>query len=603
MRVIILFFLLITTTLTTAQVLPVQVLPEKKFDLKGANQQFDQINLKLSVENLNLPDLEQAIDILHKLNTQAEQCVISTQKKIDDLNELAIQNGSLSKPDKHSVDALYLEAQRKELSSHQAECRLFTIRAQEAIEAYKTASSKIVKKVTFTRDTPLWDGFDNVIKQNASLLQLVQTFYLLGVIIFSLGLIYYALHHLRTRSFVQRHKRAIDWTVTGWLSLCAIVDIAGYHLFARTLTFSSVLTIAIALISVLLSIALHHLYLKLYSHPPLQQWMSHYIGYKKDHVFVEFLILKTIAQILIISIGVYLIGESIPFLAFYVEGLFSEILDGIHIASVIIYPARILIGLVLFCILFLICRVISTLIIHHHQFEETEEETQVAFASILTYIGFTFALIAGLVVAGFNFTGLAIIAGALSVGIGLGLQSIVNNFVSGLILLIEKPIRPGDRISVDGAEGFVKKIRIRSTQIVTPKREDIIIPNSELITRRVTNYMFSDKNGRISCDIGVAYGSDTHLVRETLLSIAHQHDDVIKTGPSKPLVLFRSFGDSNLIFQLWCLIKDVNKNAIVQSDLHFAIDEAFRTLNISMAYPQRDLHITWPEQPNTSQKL
>lgn len=602
MRIVVLSFLFILTTLATTPVMSIEPRPEIKFDLKKANQQFDQIKFKLSGDHLNLPDLENAIETLQKFNHQAEKCVSDAQKKIDDLNELLMQNSSLSKPEKHSVDLVYLDDQKKGLASHQAECRLFSIRAQEAIDAYKIACSNIVKKVTFTREAPLWSGIDDLTQHTTTLLQLGQLFYLLGIIMLSLGVIYYGLYYFRQSPIIQRNKRLIVWTITAWLFICALLDIAGYHLLARNLTFSSALTCIIALMSALLFFALHHVYLSLYVQPKLLAWVSHYIGYKKDHVYVEFLILKVILQILVISTGIYLIGESMDFSAYYIEELFSEILDGIHVASVIIYPARILIGLVLFCVLFLMCRGISTSIIRHQEFADGEE-TQVALASILTYIGFTFALISGLVVAGFNFTGLAIIAGALSVGIGLGLQSIVNNFVSGLILLIEKPIRPGDRICVDGAEGFVKKIRIRSTQIITPKREDIIIPNSDLITRRVTNYMFSDKNCRISCDVGVAYGSDTHLVRETLLQIANQHDDVVKTGASKPVVLFRSFGENNLMFQLWCLIKDVNKNLIVQSDLHFAIDEAFRKLNISMAYPQRDLHVTLSNRTHTPQKL
>ena len=234
---------------------------------------------------------------------------------------------------------------------------------------------------------------------------------------------------------------------------------------------------------------------------------------------------------------------------------------------------------------------------------EEEEETQVAVASILTYIGFSIALISGLLVAGFDFTGLAIIAGALSVGIGLGLQSIVNNFVSGLILLIEKPIRPGDRINVDGVEGFVKKIRVRSTQIMTSAREDIIVPNSDLITRRVTNYMFSDKFYHISCEIAVAYGSDTQLVREVLLNIANHHDEVVKNGRNKPVVLFRSFADDALIFQLGCLIKDVNKKSVVRSDLNFAIEAAFREHHIDMPFQQRSHPITLSEFALLTQQL
>src|SRR3990167_8743030 len=174
----------------------------------------------------------------------------------------------------------------------------------------------------------------------------------------------------------------------------------------------------------------------------------------------------------------------------------------------VINPTRILTGIIFFCLIYLSARALSNQLGHQEKFDE-EEETQVAVASILTYLGFALALIAGLLISGFNFTGLAIIAGALSVGIGLGLQSIVNNFVSGLILLIEKPIKPGDRINLDGIEGFVKKIRLRSTHIISPADEDIIVPNSDLITHQVINYVYSNKQLFIDCDVNVPLGSDT----------------------------------------------------------------------------------------------
>jgi small-conductance mechanosensitive channel len=256
----------------------------------------------------------------------------------------------------------------------------------------------------------------------------------------------------------------------------------------------------------------------------------------------------------------------------------------------IIYPTRIFLGIIVFCIIYLTARALSNKISGHQHFEE-EEETQVAVASILTYIGFSIAAISGLLIAGFDFTGLAIIAGALSVGIGLGLQSIVNNFVSGLILLIEKPIKPGDRISVDGVEGFVKKIRVRSTQLITSSREDIIIPNSNLITRNVVNYMLTDKHCRVTFDISVAYGSDTYLVRDTLLEVANQHDEVIKTERNKACVLLHAFGDSALIFRLSCLIKDVNRKSTIQSDINFEIDRIFRERRIEMPFIQREIHL------------
>ena len=343
------------------------------------------------------------------------------------------------------------------------------------------------------------------------------------------------------------------------------------------------------------------MYLALHQQQKTKAKIIKYFGYREEQVFTEFLILRSVTQLIVIMISAYLIGQSWGFKTDFIESVYDQFLYGVHLVNITIYPTRIISGVVVFCILYLICRAISTSITNQQQFED-EEETQVAVASILTYIGFTIAVIAGSLVAGFDFTGLAIIAGALSVGIGLGLQSIVNNFVSGLILLIEKPIRPGDRINVDGVEGFVKKIRVRSTQILSPSREDIIIPNSDLITHRVTNYMFSDKFCNIHCEVGVAYGTDTHLVRDVLLAIANGHEEVVKSGRNKPVVLFRSFADSSLIFELGCLIKDVNKKSVVKSDLNFAIEKAFREHNIEMPYPQREIRIKVDELQTVTEK-
>jgi small-conductance mechanosensitive channel len=219
-----------------------------------------------------------------------------------------------------------------------------------------------------------------------------------------------------------------------------------------------------------------------------------------------------------------------------------------------------------------------------------------AVATMMSYIGFIIALLIGLLIAGVNFTGLAIIAGALSVGIGLGLQNIANNFISGIILLLERPIKVGDRIMVGDVEGFVKKISIRATQITTLDQTDVIMPNAQLVSDQVTNLMFRDFQLRVCVTVGVAYGSDTELVRRLLLQAAEQHPDIIKDDPAcKTYVLFESFGDNSLGFKLYCIIRDANKKYIVPSDLHFQIDKLFREHNITIAFPQRDLHIkNWP---------
>jgi small-conductance mechanosensitive channel len=186
----------------------------------------------------------------------------------------------------------------------------------------------------------------------------------------------------------------------------------------------------------------------------------------------------------------------------------------------------------------------------------------------------------------------------LSVGIGFGLQAIVNNFVSGLILLFERPIKTGDWIIVGNTEGYVKRISIRSTMIQTFDRADVIVPNSDLIANQVTNWMLYDPRGRIRVPVSVAYGSDTEKVRELLLEIANTHPEVITDGTSPtPRVLFLQFGDSSLNFELRCHIRNIDMRRIVMSDINFAIDKAFREHGVEIPFPQRDVHIRdWPDE-------
>jgi potassium-dependent mechanosensitive channel len=205
------------------------------------------------------------------------------------------------------------------------------------------------------------------------------------------------------------------------------------------------------------------------------------------------------------------------------------------------------------------------------------------------YLGFALAALAGISYLGVDFSNLAIIAGALSVGIGFGLQSIFNNFVSGLILLVERPIKIGDYIQVGGQEGTVKKISVRSTEIETIHRQSVIIPNATLITDPVVNWMHLDKSCRLDIPVGVDYGTDMELLRSTLLDVASKYRGVLKSPP--PVVHFAGFGDSSLDFELRVFLRDVNQRIKSSSDLRFAILAALREAGISIPFPQRDIHI------------
>ena len=221
-----------------------------------------------------------------------------------------------------------------------------------------------------------------------------------------------------------------------------------------------------------------------------------------------------------------------------------------------------------------------------------ERGSRDAVVTLTGYLGMIIAVIMGLTAAGVSFTGLALVAGALSVGIGFGLQNIVNNFISGLILLFERPIHAGDYITVGDVEGTVKRISIRSTEIETLERTNVIVPNSELISGQVTNWVLHDSFGVIRIPIGVAYGSDVELTKQILLEVTHAHPEIVaRPNLQQPNVRFKSFGDSSLNFMIVALTKNINKRFDVISDINFSIDEKFREHNIEIPFPQRDLHI------------
>ena len=214
------------------------------------------------------------------------------------------------------------------------------------------------------------------------------------------------------------------------------------------------------------------------------------------------------------------------------------------------------------------------------------------FLTISGYLGYAVIILITLSIAGVKLTGLTVIIGALSVGIGFGLQNVVNNFISGLILMFEKPIKKGDWILVGTTEGYVKKISIRSTIVQTFDRADVIVPNSELISSQVINMMFDDQRGRLRVSVGVAYGSDTDLVIQLLLEAAESHEQVITDGSTpEPRVIFQAFGDSSLNFDLLVHLKDIDMKMRVRTDLHLMIDKAFRENGVEIPFPQRDIHL------------
>jgi small-conductance mechanosensitive channel len=190
---------------------------------------------------------------------------------------------------------------------------------------------------------------------------------------------------------------------------------------------------------------------------------------------------------------------------------------------------------------------------------------------------------------GIDLSGLAVVLGFLSVGIGFGLQNVTSNFISGLILLFERPIKVGDRVTVGDTVGYVTNIKIRATTIRTLNNISIIVPNSNFISNNVINWTHGDKKIRIEIPVGVSYASDLDLVLKSLEEVALENDEVLKDP--KPEVHLKNFGDSSWEMNLRVWIADPKTYFYVQSDLNCAIVRKFRKNGVEIPFPQRDLHI------------
>ncbi len=227
-----------------------------------------------------------------------------------------------------------------------------------------------------------------------------------------------------------------------------------------------------------------------------------------------------------------------------------------------------------------------------------EPSLQLSISTIIGYVGVIAAVALAMSELGIDLQKIALVAGALSVGIGFGLQSIVSNFVSGLILLAERPIRVGDSIVVKGEEGYVRRISVRATEIETFERASVIVPNSELITGVVKNWTHANTTGRIIVKIGVSYDADAEKVRDILTEAAADHPQVLRTPP--PRVFLMAFGESALEFELRCVVANVDYALSVKSDLHFAILQQFRASGIEIPYPQREVRVRPEGRPSAT---
>jgi len=281
-----------------------------------------------------------------------------------------------------------------------------------------------------------------------------------------------------------------------------------------------------------------------------------------------------------------------------VTSIARDALFGFEIGQIRISIIDILAAILVFAIALGVTRLIQRTL-RDRVLPQTRLDTGVRH-SVTAGIGYVGAILGGLMavtVVGVDLSNIALIAGALSVGIGFGLQNIVNNFVSGLILLIERPIKVGDWVNVNGNEGFVKQINVRATELETFQKASVIIPNADLLSTAVTNWTHKDRYGRIEVAVGVAYGSDTRKVERILLETAREHPLVAKSP--EPFVVFIDFGASSLDFEVRCYTGDVIMKLMIASDIRHEIDRKFRLEGIEIPFPQRVLHMA--QEPTVSE--
>ncbi|MGD9784448.1 MAG: DUF3772 domain-containing protein [Hyphomicrobiaceae bacterium] len=302
-------------------------------------------------------------------------------------------------------------------------------------------------------------------------------------------------------------------------------------------------------------------------------------------------------SVLFVALNIVLAFFAVPLLLFVwgfssaeIASLISSTLFGFDIGGIHISPARILLAIALFVGLIfgtrLVQRWMSATVLQPSRIDAGLANS---IHTGVGYAGYAIAVIAALAYGGLDITNIAIVAGALSVGIGFGLQSIVNNFVSGLILLVERPIKVGDWIAVGAFEGHVRRISVRSTEIETFDRSSVIVPNSELISGTVKNRTHRNALGRVDVAVGVDYASDPAVVHALLEKVANESPMVLKFPA--PLVSFDNFGASSLDFTVRAYVGDVNKSVSTATDLRMRIFAALKQAGIEIPFPQTDVHL------------
>ena len=408
---------------------------------------------------------------------------------------------------------------------------------------------------------------------------------------------------LKTRQAVEEGKEepAPNWMrLALWIIAVVILGsvLTGYIWLASFLT-SRLIHAAIVIASAYVILQLINAYFDegLQAHTQRGRSFASTLGIRAQSLELAAALFAGAARVLVFIIAVFLIvgnwGTSLTDLAASFDRASFGIEFGKLRVSLYDIGAAIMVLLVGVYLSRVLQRWLSDTVLPRTRLDQSLKNS---IATIAGYIGVIAAISLSLSRLGLNLENIALVAGALSVGIGFGLQAIVSNFVSGLILLTERPVKVGDMVNVKGNEGIVRRISVRSTEVETFDRASVIIPNSELITSAVTNWTHKDEVARISVKVGVSYDSDTEKVREILLTEAKRHPRVLKEP--EPVVFFMRFGDSALEMELRCIVNSANFRLSTSSDLHFAILKSFRDNAIEIPFPQQEMRIVDPSNKN-----
>jgi potassium efflux system protein len=269
----------------------------------------------------------------------------------------------------------------------------------------------------------------------------------------------------------------------------------------------------------------------------------------------------------------------------------KEFLDRklLSVAGAPITPGSLLVGSAVIFFAFAVANLLAFSVRRVLRARGTAQGVQFAVAKIVRYTVTAVGLLGAVNAMGFRLDALLAASAVLAVGIGFGLQNIAQNFISGIILLLEQPVRHGDFVRVGGTLGTVEDIGLRATHIITRDEVTMIVPNSALITAEVVNHSRPTTSLRIRVTVGVAYGTETDKVRSVLLDVARTTEGVLATPPAE--VRLEDFADSAMLFALFCWIPNARDDLRVSSAIRFAIEKAFRQAAIVMPFPQREVHV------------